>query len=142
MIAKPALAFICFLAPLVAGAGPLDIYGSLTGKTVLMPSALPALPDLPPDTTNAIASIERALSERGIEVVQDGPHFVRVFRKEARDSLTNAPLRGAELAASRGQETLPQGMIDFSRADLNWNTTSTPPARSALKAPDILSKTA
>ena len=119
MIAKPALAFICFLAPLVAGAGPLDIYGSLTGKTVLMPSALPALPDLPPDTTNAIASIERALSERGIEVVQDGPHFVRVFRKEARDSLTNAPLRGAELAASRGQETLPQGMIDFSRADLN-----------------------
>ena len=91
---------------------------------------------LPPDKTNAIASIERALSEKGIEVVQDGPHFVRIFRKETRDSLTNAPLRGAELAVSKGpatnapfpgaaahgakgQETMPQGMIDFSRADLN-----------------------
>ena len=134
-------AFICFLAPLVAGAGALDIYGSLTGKTVLMPSALLVLPnlalsDLPPDTTNAIASIERALAEKGIEVVQDGLHFVRVFRKETRDSLTNAPLRGAELAVSKspatnasypgaavqgtmGKEAMPQGMIDLSRADLN-----------------------
>jgi hypothetical protein len=91
---------------------------------------------LPPDTTNAIACIERALSDKGIEVVQDGPHFVRVFRKETRDSLTNAPLRGAELAMSKGQathapfpgaavegakgqETMPQGMIDFFRADLS-----------------------
>jgi hypothetical protein len=89
-----------------------------------MPSGLPRLPDaitadLPADKTNAIARIERALSENGIEVVQDGPHFVRVFRKESRESLTNAPLRGAELAALRGQEALPPGMIDFMGADLN-----------------------
>jgi hypothetical protein len=124
----------------MAGAGTLDIYGSLTGKTVLMPSAMPLLPDsapsdLPPDKTDAIASIERALSEKSLEVVQDGPHFVRVFPREARDTLTNAPLRGAELAVSKGsatnapfpgagvetakgQETMPQGMIDFSSADL------------------------
>jgi hypothetical protein len=77
-----------------------------------------ALPDLPPDKTNAIASIERALAEQGVEVVQDGPHFVRLFPKEARDSLTNAPFRGAELAGSKSQETLPIGMIDFTSADL------------------------
>ena len=75
-----------------------------------MPSAMPALPDLapsdlPPDKTNAIASIERALAEKGLEIVQDGPHFVRVFPRGARDALTNAPLRGAELAVSRGPAT-------------------------------------
>lgn len=140
MTTKPTLTLLCFLVPLMAGAGTLDIYGSLTGKTVLMPSAMPKLPDsapsdLPPDKTDAIASIERALSEKGLEVVQDGPHFVRVFPREARDALTNAPLRGAEFAvskgsatnaplpgvgveAAKGQETMPQGMIDFSSADL------------------------
>ena len=80
------LTLLCLLAPLVAGADTLDVYGNLTGKTVLMPSALPRLPDaivasLPSDKTNAIARIEKALSEQGLEVVQDGPHFVRVFRK-------------------------------------------------------------
>ena len=44
----------------MAGADTLDVYGKLTGKTVLMPSALPRLPDsiiadLPADKTNAIA---------------------------------------------------------------------------------------
>jgi hypothetical protein len=124
MTAKPVLTLVCFLAPLLAGADTLDIYGNLTGKTVLMPSALPRLPDsiiadLPADKTNAIAKIEGALSEQGLEVVQDGPHFVRVVRKEARSSLTNAPLRGAELAKSKAQEVTPPGMISFIQADLN-----------------------
>jgi hypothetical protein len=124
MIAKPALTLVCFLAPLLAGADTLDAYGNLTGKTVLMPSALPRLPDsiiadLPADKTNAIAKIEGALSEQGIEVVQDGPHFVRVLLKQARNPLIYAPLRGAELAASQGKEMLPPGMIDFRSADLN-----------------------
>jgi hypothetical protein len=124
MTTTRALTFLCLLAPLVAGADPLDVYGSLTGKTVLMPSGLPRLPDAviadpPSDKTNAIARIERALSEQGLEVVQDGPHFVRVFRKEARASLTNAPLRGAELAGAKGQESLPPGGINFTQADLN-----------------------
>lgn len=77
-----------------------------------------ALSDLPPDKTNAIASIERALAEQGVKVVQDGPHFVRLFPKGAPDSLTNAPLRGADLAGSKNQETLSVGMIDFTSADL------------------------
>jgi hypothetical protein len=131
MTTKPTLTLMCFLAPLLAGADTLDVYGNLTGKTVLMPSALPVLPDsiisdLPPDKTNAIATIERALAEKGLEVVQDGPHFVRVFCREARDFLTNAPMRGAELASAKGHETaskdqeaLPEGMIDFSGADVN-----------------------
>ena len=109
MTIRPALTLLCLFAPLVAGADTLDEYGNLTGKTVLMPSGLPSLPDaiiadLPAEKTNAIARIESAVAERGLEVVQDGPHFVRVFRREARDSLTHAPLRGAELAASKGEE--------------------------------------
>jgi hypothetical protein len=116
--------FLCSLAPILARIDTLDTYGQLTGKTVLKPSGLPALPDsiiadLPADKTNAIAKIEDALSEQGLEVVQDGPHFVRVLRKEARGSLTNAPLRGAELAVTPGTEVLGPGMIDFRNADLN-----------------------
>jgi hypothetical protein len=115
---------LCSLVPFVAGADTLDFYGYLTGKTVLMPSGLPALPDsiiadLPTDKTNAIAKIEGAFSERGLEVVQDGPHFVRVLRKEARGSLTNAPLRGAELATSPANGGLGLGKINFTQADLN-----------------------
>jgi hypothetical protein len=60
-----------------------------------LPDAIIA--NLPADKTNAIERIENVLSEQSLEVVQDGPHFVRVIRKEARESLTNAPLRGAEL---------------------------------------------
>jgi hypothetical protein len=129
MITRPIRTLLCFLAPLVAGADTLDVYGSLTGKTVLMASGLHRLPDsivagLSADKTNAIARIERALAEHGVEVVQDGPNFVRIFRREARESLTNAPLRGAELAPLNGQETagpetVAPGMVNFGGADLN-----------------------
>jgi hypothetical protein len=108
----------------VAGADTLEVYRNLTGKTVLMPSGLPRLPDsiiadLPADKTNAIARIERALSEQGLEVVPDGPHFVRVHLKQAGNPLIYAPLRGAELAPSKGQQIGPLGMFSFSQADLN-----------------------
>jgi hypothetical protein len=123
MTTRAVLLLVPFLAPLLVRAGTLDTYGTLTGKTILSPSAMPtladlALSDLPPDKTSAIASIERGLAEQGIVVIQDGPHFVRLFPREARDSLTNAPLRGAELAGAKRQETLPDGIIDFTGADL------------------------
>ena len=124
MTIRPALTLLCVLAPLLVGADTLEDYGNLTGKTVLRPSTLPRLPDsitadLPADKTNAIARIERALAEQGLVVLQDGPHFVRISRKEARESLTNAPLRGAELAPLNGQETVAPGMINLGGADLN-----------------------
>ena len=108
----------------MAGADTLDVYGHLTGKTVLRPAVLPLMPDsIVPDSltdkTKAIATMERALAERGLAVLPDGPHFVRVFRKEAQDSLTNAPLRGADLARANGQEAMPAGTINFMQADLN-----------------------
>lgn len=123
MTTRPALTLLCLLAPLLAGADTLDVYGNLIGKTVLMPSALPVLADsmisdLPDDKTKAIARIENALSEKGLEVLQDGPHFVRVFRREARGFLTNAPLRGAELAAPPGQAATPTGNFSITGADL------------------------
>src|ERR1035438_168295 len=105
MTTKLTLAFICFLAPLLAGASQLDGYGVLIGKTVLMPSGLPdlsgAIPsDLPTEKTNAIALIEGELSKRGIAVVQDGPHFVIVVRESQRSFLTNVTLYRAGPATS------------------------------------------
>lgn len=112
------------LAPLPAGADTLDVYALLTGKTVLMPTAVPRPPDsiiadVAAGKTNDIPKIEKALFEQGLEVVQDGPHFVRVFPKGARDSLTNAPLRGTELARPLAPGMGVGGMIDFLNADVN-----------------------
>jgi hypothetical protein len=122
MINRITFTLLCFLAPLLAGADPLDVYGKLIGKTVLMSARLPALPDsitsgLPPDKTNAIARIEEALAEQDLKVVQDGPHFVRVFPKAAPSSFTNAPLRGTALAAAKGREEMPPGMLNLGGAD-------------------------
>ncbi len=115
---------LCLLSPLVAGADTLEVYGHLTGKTVLRPSTLPVLPevtigDQPADKTNAIVRIEKALADLGLEVVQDGPHFVRIHPKGERDSLMNAPLRGAELAPLSATESIGPGWLDFRNADLN-----------------------
>jgi hypothetical protein len=129
--ARLTFTLICLLAPLLAGAAPLKVYEQLTGKTVLVPAALPVLPDsIVPDsladTNKAIAAIEKGLAENGLIVVQDGPHFVRVFGRGARDFNTNAPLRGAELALAKRPETgaksqdmIPEGMIDYRGADIN-----------------------
>jgi hypothetical protein len=124
LIAKAALTFACFLAPLWAGADPLGVYGKLTEKTVLMSSVLPLLSDgmitdLPSEKTNAIARIESELSKHGINVVQDGPHFVRVFPENMRSLMTNVSLRGAELAIAKSRPSLPAGSINFSGAPLN-----------------------
>jgi hypothetical protein len=118
------IALLGFLARIVAAEDALDVYGKLINKTVLTPSTLPRMSasfieELPADQGSAIKKIEGALAEQGVEAVQDGPHFVRVFRKEARDSLTNAPLRGAELAASKGPEAAAPGTVYFSGADLS-----------------------
>src|SRR5438094_2518176 len=79
MIAKPTLLLLCFLAPLLAAAGPpdaLDVYASLTEKTLLMPFNLPFLSDpiisdLPTEKTNAIARIESEFAKQGIAVTHD-----------------------------------------------------------------------
>ncbi len=124
MTAKPALILLCFLAPLLAGADPLGVYGNLTEKTVLMWSALPRLTDamiadLPSEKTNAIARIESDLSKQGIAVVQDGPHFVRVFHEDMRGLSNDVSLRGAELAISKSRPALPVGAIAFFGIDLD-----------------------
>jgi len=113
----------CCLAPILAVADTLDIYQDLTGKTVLMssvvqPPPLSLVPDPVRDRTNAITTIERWLEEKGIEVVTDGPHFVRLFPKAAASLATNAPLRGAQFVLGEAQNSGP-GMIDFTGADLN-----------------------
>jgi len=106
----------------------LDRYATLCNKTLLLAAALPSLPksitdSLPTETTNAIARIESELARNGIEVIEDGPHFVRLVPAEFRDSFTNLPLRGAELAAKAASEKaagekLQPGMIDFRNADV------------------------
>jgi hypothetical protein len=115
----------CLLAPhLAASAATLDIYEELTGKTILAPSTLPSLPDsivseLPPEKTNAIASIESEFSKRGIYVVQDGPSFVRLLPAgKWQDYLTNAPLCGAQLGISARQEVWPAGTVNLPGTEL------------------------
>ena len=123
VITKATLTFICFLAPLLARAGPLDVYGNLLQKTVLMPSALPYLPeaitaDLPTGKTNAIAWIESELTKRGIALVQDGPHFVLVVPEYLRGFLTNVAPYVAEPGTSKSQPVMPSGAIEFAGAEL------------------------
>jgi hypothetical protein len=115
---------LCLLARVLGRADTLDVYAELLGKTVLMPSTVPGIPqavvpDPLTDKSDAIAAIERALGEKEIEVVQDGPHFVRLVPRRARDFLADAPLRGAELASGKGPEAFAAGMIDFAGADVN-----------------------
>ncbi len=89
--------FLSFFAPLVAVESPpdpVDVYGKLTGKTILMPSTLPVSSDamiLEPaaEKTNAISTIETEFVKQGIVVVPDGPHFVILFPKKQRPFLTN-----------------------------------------------------
>jgi hypothetical protein len=118
------LVVTCSLRPLFAAGDAFEVYAYLTGKTVLRTTALPRLPEpliAEPSTneTLLVAQIENALAERGIEAVQDGPHFIRLFTKATRNSLTNSILRGAQLAELTGREIIEPGLIDFRSADLN-----------------------
>ena len=118
------LAVTCLLAPALASADTLDVYGELLGKTILGPSGLPSLPDwtvsdLPPNKTNAIAFLENEFSKNGISVVQDGSSFVRLIPSGAwQAGLSNAPLRGAQLRASPSKELIPAGAVNFPGSDL------------------------
>src|SRR5882672_928513 len=123
----PTLMLLCFLTPFLAGGGTsdaVDVYASLTGKTVLMPSLLPFSPDavlsdLPTDKTNAIARFETEFSKQGIAVVQDGPHLVILLPEKERAFITNGlSLRGAELAVTKSGETMPAGTIRFINCDV------------------------
>ncbi len=127
MTVKTKLTLLCFLTPFLAGAGMLDavdVYASLTGKTVLMPSLLPFFPDavlsdLPTDKTNAVTRLETEFSKQGIAVIQDGPHFVILLPEKERAFLTKGlSLRGAELAVAKSGETLPAGTIRFINCDV------------------------
>ena len=125
------LTLVCCPAPLLARGDSLDIYQDLTGKTVLMSSAVQAppeslVPDPVTDWTNALAAIEKELAKQGIEIVQDGPHFVRLFPKSAWEFASNAPLRGAEVglpgaaAAPGSSEGMrPKAMMGISGADVH-----------------------
>jgi len=98
----------------------LDTYAGLTGKTILRASQLPfvsggSASQILADKSNAVARIESELVRSGITVVQDGPHFVRVFPAQRQDLLTNTPLRGPELWTA---ERPPPGAIDFSNAGI------------------------
>lgn len=137
----PALAFL--FAPFLIGAQPnqggpeplshrpdgdlVDIYQSLTGKTVLRAMSLnydnSIAANLPADKSNAVAMIESEFATQGQAVVQDGPHFVRIYSKRDQD-IAKLPLGGAELAVAKGPEEprlgpgqeLPVGMINFAHA--------------------------
>ena len=118
--------FLSFFAPLVAVASPpdpVDVYGKLTGKTILMPSTLPLSSDamifeLATEKTNAISMIESEFAKQGIAAIQDGPHFVILFPENQRSFLTNIlSLHGAELAALKSKEALPAGTINLFNVD-------------------------
>jgi hypothetical protein len=119
------IAVTCVLAALLASAAPVDTYAELTGKTVLAPSALPALPDsidseLPANKTNVIVFLENEFSRRGYSVVQDGPCFVRLVPGGARKpELSTMPLRGAQLHTSSSQQLVPTGAVNFPGTDLS-----------------------
>ena len=101
----------------------LRTYADLAGKTVLRSSRLQTLPDLglsglPPDNATATARIESVLASNGITILQDGPHFVRVFPTARSDPAGGPPLRGTELSKLAGQESIPAGTINFPGTDL------------------------
>ncbi len=123
MITRPTLALIYLFTPLLAGADTLDLYAELTGKTVLMASALPmpvetTVADLPTERAAAIDRLEGEFAKQGIAVLEDGPHFVILFREKQRASLTNVlSLRGAELAVTKSQDTTQAGTIKLVNMD-------------------------
>src|ERR1051326_1968969 len=122
-IMSSALILIYLFAPLLAWADTLDTYAELTGKTVLMSSALPflddnMLADLPTEKTAAIARIEGAFAKQGIAVLQAGTHFVILFREKQRASLTDVlSLRGNELADTKSQDTTQAGTMNLMNVD-------------------------
>ncbi len=101
----------------------LTAYADLTGKTVLRSSRLPNVPEfdscgLSKEDATAVARIESLLSTNGIKVVQDGPHFVRIFPDDDPELATNPPVRGEALSKLAAGEIIPAGTINFPSTDL------------------------
>ena len=101
----------------------LDIYGELTGRTILMPAGLPRLdvnltPGLRNDTNAAIGFIEAEFAKRGIEAVRDGGKFVKLVRTGWTNSPLAAQMARIQLPRAGGEE-VPRGGIHWSSADLD-----------------------
>ncbi len=99
---------------------PLELYARLMGKTVLRPWSLPFTlsSNFQSDKTDAISVIESEFVKQGIAVIQDGPHFVVLFQKNQRTSVTNSLyFRGADLAANQSGGTVPAGAIILINVD-------------------------
>jgi hypothetical protein len=123
VITKATLALWCFLIPSLAGAELLDIYGAVTGKTVLMSSSWPRLKDvtMPASTTNQTAMIawaESELAKQGMAIIPDGPHFVVILPEFWRSLMTNISLRGAEFSKSQSSASMGTGTLDFRGASV------------------------
>jgi hypothetical protein len=72
-----------------------------------------------PDTNQFLAQIRNELERKGIQIVQDGPHFLRLVPDSQKGRwITNAPLRGAELAVRTNQDVFPAGAINFPATDV------------------------
>lgn len=98
-------------------------YADLTSKTVLRSSQLPSVPDfdalsLPKEHAAAVARIESLLSTNRVKVIQDGPHFVRIFSADDTDLATNPPVRGEALSKVAAREIIPAGTINFPSTDV------------------------
>lgn len=100
--------------------------GTVEGKTVLTSSTVPTvaealLADPKPEETNKVARIREERAKLGISVVQDGPHFVRIYpSRTSSDWLaTNVPLRGEALAGSTNPVEIPAGAIMFINVNLD-----------------------
>ncbi len=101
----------------------LDVYGELTGRTLLMSARLPLLelkltPELLANTNRAIAAIETEFARQGLEAIRDGAKFIRVSPAGLQNSaLTNYLLRVAD--SQPAGEVIPKGHVNWSAADLN-----------------------
>jgi hypothetical protein len=99
-----------------------DLYGELTGKTILRSAAIPKLPaawppDLLQDTNRAIAFIEGELATGGFEAVPDGEKFLRLLPAIWRNSTVATDLARIQPSAAGGEE-VPKGSVIWMNADL------------------------
>jgi hypothetical protein len=100
-----------------------DLYQTLIGKTVFLPSDLTwptqPLPELGTNQAEAAAKMESYLLANGITVIHDGPRFVRLLPTRRVDELlTNAPLRADQLKPSSDSNKIPAGGITFINVQL------------------------
>jgi hypothetical protein len=123
---RPAAASGSFLSGRPAGKteAALQLYSSLTGLTLLRPSALPEIDagvTRTTDTNETLAAIEAALSRNGIEIERKGEAFVLVTRAGFGKSNAGAWIASLPVpasAASTNAQTAGGGSIKFPGTDL------------------------